>query len=864
MNPTNCPMLKMNHFPFRAALMTCILTAGPLAAAADAPAAETPEAKLIAVLQSNAAPQDKAISCKRLAICGSKAAVPALAALLADEHLASWARIGLEAIPDPAVDAALRDAAAKLQGNLQISAINSLGVRRDALAVAWLAQKLQDADAALMSAAAAALGRIGGEPAAQALGQALAGATVATIPVLCEAYLRNADQFIAQGNHAKAAKICEQVRGVQTPRHIRMEATRGLIVARQAAGIPLLIEQLKSDDAGMVAVALGLAHDLPGTALTKALTAEVTHLPPAKQVYVIEALGVRLDKSVVPALLALTNNTPANVTIAALVALTKLGDPSVLPRLVELAVAPDAELAKAAQSAIVAFPAVAADATCVTMLASPDAKARLTAADIISRRATYSAMPAVAKVAREDADAAVRAGCINALRELGGLPDLAAVVAILVQNQSAAEAQGAEKALATICGRQADRSACADKLVAGLAAAQPGPKCALLRVLRSVADGKALQAIRAAMADPDKDVQDAATRLICDWSTAEAAPDLLALAKTSANPTYQLLALRGYLRVSGDKDVTAAQRLAMCKEAAALAQRDDEKKILLGVLGTAGDADSLALAAPHLDNAALKAEACLANVAIAERLAKDSPDAVLPVMEKVVTLGPDENLTARAKAVLKAAQEAAGKAGVSLFNGKDLSGWEGAPGWWTVEEGALTAESTPQKPCTACNYLVWKGGQPADFELTCDFKLSASANSGVQIRSETRPNWDTYGYQADMTGDGSLVGFVYHHKRGLIGARGEKVTIAADGKKEAQPLGDSAALLKSYKPEAWNTYRIVCRGPDISLYVNAVLMCQITDHDASTAGKGGIIALQMHPGPPMKVQFKNITLKEFK
>lgn len=202
--------------------------------------------------------------------------------------------------------------------------------------------------------------------------------------------------------------------------------------------------------------------------------------------------------------------------------------------------------------------------------------------------------------------------------------------------------------------------------------------------------------------------------------------------------------------------------------------------------------------------------------------------------------------------------------GISMFNGKDLAGWAGAPGWWRVEDGALTAESTPEKPCKACNYLVWQGGQPADFELTCEFKLSAEANSGVQIRSETRPQWDTYGYQADMTGDGSLVGFVYHHKRGLIGARGERVTIAADGKKEVQPAGDPATLLTNYKKGQWNQYRILCKGPAISLYLNGVLMCQITDHDASTAGKSGIIALQMHPGPPMKVQFKNLYLKELK
>jgi hypothetical protein len=217
-----------------------------------------------------------------------------------------------------------------------------------------------------------------------------------------------------------------------------------------------------------------------------------------------------------------------------------------------------------------------------------------------------------------------------------------------------------------------------------------------------------------------------------------------------------------------------------------------------------------------------------------------------------------------ADGVEKPAPPADTSAGISLFNGKDLSGWEGAPGWWTVEDGALTAQSTPEKPCKACNYLVWKGGQPSDFEVTCDFKLSVSANSGVQIRSETRPNWDTYGYQADMTGDGKLVGFVYHHKRGLIAERGEKVTIAADGKKEVQKTGDPAALLKNFKQGDWNSYKIICKGPAITLYINGVLMCQITDNDASTAGKGGIIALQMHPGPPMKVQFKNIVLKEFK
>jgi len=199
----------------------------------------------------------------------------------------------------------------------------------------------------------------------------------------------------------------------------------------------------------------------------------------------------------------------------------------------------------------------------------------------------------------------------------------------------------------------------------------------------------------------------------------------------------------------------------------------------------------------------------------------------------------------------------------AIFNGKDLTGWDAKPGWWQVVDGALTAESTKEKPCAKCNYLIWKGGQPGDFELRAEFRLSLHANSGIQLRSETRPDWDTYGYQADMTGNGGLVGFIYHHKLGLCAARGTRVTLAADGKKEVQTFGDAKELLKGYKQDDWNTYRVVCRGSEIALYLNDVLMCQITDNNPQ-ARRDGIIALQMHPGPPMKVQFRNLRIKELK
>lgn len=200
----------------------------------------------------------------------------------------------------------------------------------------------------------------------------------------------------------------------------------------------------------------------------------------------------------------------------------------------------------------------------------------------------------------------------------------------------------------------------------------------------------------------------------------------------------------------------------------------------------------------------------------------------------------------------------------AIFNGKDLAGWQGAPGWWSVVDGVLATESTPEKPCPKSNYLVWTGGRPADFQLDCEFRLSADANSGIQLRSETRPEFDTWGYQADMTGDGKLIGFIYHHASGLVAGRGEIVTITPEGKRQVEVFADAEKLLCHFKKGGWNHYRIICRGPEISLFLNGQLMCRVTDHHPATAAKGGILALQMHQGPPMRAEFRNILLTELK
>lgn len=197
---------------------------------------------------------------------------------------------------------------------------------------------------------------------------------------------------------------------------------------------------------------------------------------------------------------------------------------------------------------------------------------------------------------------------------------------------------------------------------------------------------------------------------------------------------------------------------------------------------------------------------------------------------------------------------------ISMFNGKDLTGWDGKPGWWYVEDGAITSQSTPQKPCTRAHYLIWRGGTPGDFELRLSYKL-VGGNSGIQFRSRELPDWDTFGYQADMEAGTQWTGCLFEHERGGVAMRGQKVVIEEDGRKTITPIGDPAELLKHVKPNDWNQYRIIARGPEITLEINGVVMAQAVDRQKGKAARSGIIALQMHPGPPMKVQFKDLRIK---
>ncbi|MGO8746779.1 MAG: hypothetical protein ACLQNE_12385 [Thermoguttaceae bacterium] len=183
----------------------------------DGAARNAEVAKLIAVLQCDAAPFDKAQACQRLALIGTKEAVPALAALLADERLSSYARFGLQPIPDPSVDDALRDALGRLHGRLLSGVINSIGVRRDVKAVSALTKVARDPTSEAAPMALAALGQIATFEATETLQQVLASNSAAVRGAAAEACLVSVERLLAQDKREESVRLCDAIRCANVP-----------------------------------------------------------------------------------------------------------------------------------------------------------------------------------------------------------------------------------------------------------------------------------------------------------------------------------------------------------------------------------------------------------------------------------------------------------------------------------------------------------------------------------------------------------------------------------------------------------------------------------------------------------------------
>ena len=646
-------------------LLTCSLIiasllapASVLAAKASAPGGEQVR-KLTGILQSQASQKEKADACRELARIGNRDAVAALAALLPDESLTHMARYGLETIPDAEVDKVFRAAVQQLHGRPLAGVIGSIGVRRDTKAVKLLAAHLTDADPDVAQAAARALGKIGDSASAKALQRAFSGVPAGNQVAFCEGLFRCAERFEAAGKHKQAAAIYDLLRTSTAGHQVRTAALRGALLTAQKDAPKLLAESLASPEFPTFAAAARTSLEMRDPTITSVLVAQLAKGPSDKQILLTQTLGRRGDPAALPALQAAATTCETPVRIAAVKAISEFGNPSMIGFLVSLIGSPDREISQAALEAFASIPGKEADAAVMRMFADTDDARRNTAMDLMVRRRMTSAIPELFQAA-SGADAKLRVAAVRKLGELGDDRQIQGMLNLLSKSNGD-ELDATERALTSISLRASNRDAAAATLGSALAASQPPQKCAVLRVLGALGGSASLQPVRQAVNDASPEVRASAIRVLGTWNGTETVPDLLQLARSAEDPKDKVLSLRSYLGLAAQPEIPVDKRLAMCKDAAPLAETPDLKKQLLAALGTIPSAESFPLIVPQLADAATREEAGAACLAISTKLleAKDASKdagAVLDALRRVSEAAPDTDLARKAQSLAERAQ----------------------------------------------------------------------------------------------------------------------------------------------------------------------------------------------------------------
>ena len=201
-----------------------------------------------------------------------------------------------------------------------------------------------------------------------------------------------------------------------------------------------------------------------------------------------------------------------------------------------------------------------------------------------------------------------------------------------------------------------------------------------------------------------------------------------------------------------------------------------------------------------------------------------------------------------------------------IFNGKNLDGWKGDSTIWRVENNSIVGEVTAERALKSNTFLIFDGMQPGDFEMKAEFRITTSGNSGIQYRSELVDSlpYTLKGYQADIDGNNVYTGQNYEERgRGFLAKRGENAVLETGKQPQITSMIASPDSLKSLiRQQGWNEIHIIAEGNRMRHLINGVLMSEVNDNDVNLRKGNGLIGFQAHTGPPMKVEYRNITLKQ--
>ena len=456
------PQLSVSGRTALTAIMLALFAAHrPTRAQENSPDAQPQIAKAAAVLASNASRQDKVNACRRLAAIGGSESIAPLAALLPDKDLSHAARMGLEAIPDPAAGEALREALSHLNGLPLVGVINSLAARQELRAVPELSRYVTDPDPQVAAAACAALGTLATPEALARLRDAQPQVAKEVIPEWGNACLRGVAALRQRGQLDQAAELCQLVRQSPVPAHIHHSATRLAMLCQPENAGSLLQELLSSTDRAAMATALTVSRELDSPRITQVLLASLPALDASRQIQVVRLLGDRGDPAARDALVRYATGGDATMRAAALTALGNAGDVSTFPLLLSAADDPDARVVLGTQRAMVAMQGDDVDVAIIAAFGTATGAKRRILIDVAGQR-RIAAAAALLIPLLDDPEVSTRTAALLALGQVLDPTQIGVLTARLVAKVDAAERDALEQGLRAVCRRAVDQDGCAE------------------------------------------------------------------------------------------------------------------------------------------------------------------------------------------------------------------------------------------------------------------------------------------------------------------------------------------------------------------------------------------------------------------
>lgn len=554
---------------------------------------------------------------RRVQQFGRAEMVDCLAKLLSDkdERVGRCALRALKNNPAPEAVACLRGQLAHATTDeTRIAFINALGFREDAGSVVAIGRYLGAKDELLVEAAAAALGKIGTDGAANTLLAARAGKTGWLGDGVTDAALVCAEGLQAKGQTLVAAAVYETLLAPTENAATRVAALQGLAAAKPDKAAATAVAFLKSNDVALQRGAVTALQQMPDAAGT-ILAGALSELPAGAKVMALTLLADYPSAAACDAVAGATKDDDEAVRLAAIATMGKLGDARAIKILGGIAATTKGAEQDAAQAALKGISGTGVDEAILAGVASGGTGTRVALIEAVEARRTPGAVAAL-KTAATDKDSGVHAAALKAMGAVAVESDLPALADLLGGASDAKVAEAAAKAIVSLSGRLPDKDACITTLLGVLPQARGEGAKSILGVLGKLGGPKALAAVREAAGSKDAAARDAAVRALTTWSGAAAAPDLLAIAKDSSNRTHKVLALRGYVRIVGESNEPAAAKLGKLKQAMDLADGDSEKKMVLSAVGNVTHEDALAFLEPYVEDKKLGAEAKAARKAI--------------------------------------------------------------------------------------------------------------------------------------------------------------------------------------------------------------------------------------------------------